>query len=246
MSSTDQTSTYQTGPAAAPDALAQDLARAAMALARRFSAGATLWCWSPRWPEHAEHVAVEFVHPVVMGTRALPATAVATPDPIAALRSLVRAGDVLLVVAPAGDASVASALSRARAWGVETIWIGTGPAPPPGPADHVLWLGEEATAAYDGAFVLAYHVLWELTHVCFEHPGLMSARDVECGGEHCITCSDEGRIGEVVAIGPDAARVRTATGVEDVDVSLVDDVGPGDLIVLHAGVAISLVGGGEA
>ena len=44
-----------------------DLARAALALARRFAAGATLWCVAPAWPEHARHVAVEFVHPVIMG-----------------------------------------------------------------------------------------------------------------------------------------------------------------------------------
>ena len=36
------------------------------------------------WPEHARHVAVEFVHPVIMGKRALPAVAVADDDPVAA------------------------------------------------------------------------------------------------------------------------------------------------------------------
>nr|MDQ3293690.1 hydrogenase assembly protein HupF [Actinomycetota bacterium] len=49
------------------------LATAALSLARRFAAGGTLWCWSPGSPEHARHVAVEFVHPVIVGTRALPA-----------------------------------------------------------------------------------------------------------------------------------------------------------------------------
>ena len=52
-------------------ALGGDLALAALALARRFAAGATMWCLAPAWPEHARHVAVEFVHPVIMGKRAL-------------------------------------------------------------------------------------------------------------------------------------------------------------------------------
>ena len=67
--------------------LEDDLARAALALARRFAAGATLWCAAPTWPEHARHVAVEFVHPVIIGTRALPAVSVVDPDLVPALRS---------------------------------------------------------------------------------------------------------------------------------------------------------------
>ena len=31
-----------------------------------------------------------------------------------------------------------------------------------------------------GRFVLLYHLLWELTHVCFEHPGLLKPPDEEC------------------------------------------------------------------
>jgi hypothetical protein len=213
-----------------------------MALARRFSAGATLWCWSPRWPQHAEHVAVEFVHPVIVGKRALPAVAVADADPLAALRTLTEVGDVLLVVADVATAGIDAVLRRAPAWGVETIWLGSGARPDAGSADHVLWYesaGEDA--AFSGAFVLAYHVLWELTHVCFEHPGLLHQPVAEEGhGEHCVTCADEGRLGEVVeAAAPGTVRVRTADGPEDVDTTLVDPVVPGDLVLVHAGVAIS-------
>ena len=34
---------------------------------------------------------------------------------------------------------------------------------------------EPAFAARSGDVVLLYHLLWELTHVCFEHPGLLKA-----------------------------------------------------------------------
>ncbi len=89
-----------------------------------------------------------------------------------------------------------------------------------------------------------YHLLWELTHVCFEHPGLLAEAADDCTDDVCVTCSDEGRLGEVV-LSPEAefspALVRTATGEEAVDVTLVGDVAPGDLVLVHAGAAITRV-----
>ena len=123
-------------------ALGDDLARAALALARSFAAGATLWCLAPAWPEHARHVAVEFVHPVIMGKRALPAVSVVAADPVADLRATARAGDILLAVSAAGTASVRRAMRRAPAWGLTSVWVGAGERPEPGAADHVLWLDE--------------------------------------------------------------------------------------------------------
>ena len=41
-------------------------------------------------------------------------------------------------------------------------------------ADHVLWLDDpDPRVPATGGFVLFYHLLWELTHVCFEHSGLL-------------------------------------------------------------------------
>jgi hydrogenase maturation factor len=64
----------------------------------------------------------------------------------------------------------------------------------------------------------------------------------ECTGEACITCGDEGRICEVIAPPAtplDLALVRTAAGQESVDVTLVAPVAAGDLILVHAGVALT-------
>ena len=47
---------------------------AAMWLARSFTAGRRLRVWAPGAPDHAHHVAVEFVHPVVAGSHPLAAT----------------------------------------------------------------------------------------------------------------------------------------------------------------------------
>lgn len=232
------------GPAAFAAGLGDDLARAALALARRFAAGATLWCLAPAWPEHARHIAVEFVHPVIMGKRALPAVTVDDPDPVVALRTRARAGDVVVLVSTAEVASAASVARRAPAWGITTVWIGAGDRPPAGAADHVVWIdGAADETARDGRLVLLYHVLWELTHVCFEHPGLLSPDEV-CEGPTCITCSDEARLAEVVAVEDSAAAVRTGTGPETVDTTVVGPVQPGDLLLVHAGAAISVVDGG--
>lgn len=163
------------GPAVGADA-ADDLAIAALALARRFNAGATLWCLAPAWPEQARHVAVEFVHPVIVGSRALPAVHVGGPALVDVLGGLVRPGDVLCAVSPAADATVTAAFRRAPAWGAVTIWIGAGPRPGSGVADHLLWSDPSTTAAlapHDGSLSLRYHMLWGLTQVCFDHPGLL-------------------------------------------------------------------------
>jgi hypothetical protein len=219
--------------------LAADLATASLTLARRFAAGATMWCLAPQWEPHAQHVAVEFVHPVIVGKKALPAVALSGLDLVSTVRMSVRPGDVVLAVAGAAEPVVVSVMRRAPAWGATTVWIGNGERPPAGSADHVLWLDDpDPRLPATGGFVLLYHLLWELTHVCFEHPGLLT--EPECTDEVCVTCSDEGRLGEVVTPG-DPARTRTAQGIEDVATALVGQVGVGDLVLVHAGMAITKV-----
>jgi hypothetical protein len=230
-------------PVVVDDDLASDLAGTALVLARRFAAGATMWCLSPASPEHARHVAVEFVHPVIMGKRALAAVCVDEPDPVSALRAVVRPGDILLAVDAGGSPEVREALRRAGAWGLTSVWIGAGDRPAPGLADHVLWVEDPAgTATHDGRLVVLYHVLWELTHVCFEHPGLLTEPTADCDDVVCTTCSDEGRLAEVVApVDPSTATVRTARGTETVDTTIVGPREAGDLLLVHAGSAIAVL-----
>jgi hypothetical protein len=229
--------------------LSADLAAAALDVARRFHDGATLWVVSPQWEPHAHHVAVEFVHPVIMGKRALPSVALVEPDPVAQARVASQPGDLLLAVASAEQPMVVDAMRRATAWGVSTIWIGSGPRPPAGAANHVLWVdSDDPMVPATGRFVLLYHLLWELTHVCFEHPGLLKPAADACTDDVCVTCSDEGRLGEVVLAPSDAsepALVRTAAGEEWVDVTLLGTVSPNDLVLVHAGAAITRLHGEE-
>jgi hypothetical protein len=242
--------------------LAEDLAVASLAMARRFARGATLWCVAPGWEPHAHHMAVEFVHPVIVGKRALPAFALTGSDLVLRARVAVRPGDILIAVgAPPGaetsDQVVADLMRRAPAWGAASVWIGAGPRPAAGAADHVLWIADQdPMAPATGRFVLLYHLLWELTHVCFEHPGLLMP-EPEGVGDGCITCGDEGRLAEVIGPAADAldqpgpgrsgsgrrALVRTAAGQETIDVTLVAPVSVGDLLLVHAGAALTRAGG---
>jgi hydrogenase maturation factor len=198
--------------------LADDLAAAALVTARRLVGGGMLWA-----------SAAEVV--------ALPAAALTGPDLVAMARAGCRAGDVLLLTAAADDATALELTARARIWGVTTVWVGSAARPPAGAADHVLWAADEP-----GARELLAR--WAgLARDRLEQPGLMPAVPVGtiCTDEVCITCSDEGRPAEVVQP-PDGpfgeALVRTATGEERVDVTLVGPVRPGDLVLIHAGSAL--------
>ncbi len=223
------------------------LARSALDLARRFASGATMWCVAPQWPAHARHVAVEFVHPVIVGKRALPAVSVEAPDLRGALRLLSRPGDVLLAVGSADEPRVGDLMRRSEAWGLTRIWLGAGPTHPAAVADHAIWLdaADPVDAALSGEMVLLYHLLWELTHVVFEHPGLLEEVP-SCTDDVCITCSDEGVVAEVRKVsGPHEVEVIAAGRFERIDASLVDPVAKEDLLLVHAGVAIANLTGGS-
>ena len=229
---------------------AEDLAPAALALAGRFAAGATLWCVAPQWPAHARHVAVEFVHPVIVGKRALPAVSVDAPEAVETVRLLSRPGDLLLCVSIADDPVARDLVARADAWGLTSLWLGAGPRPGRAGgarADHMVWLDtvDPALAARSGDLVLLYHLLWELTHVVFEHPGLLTP-EAECADDVCVTCSDEGRVAEVRAVLAEG-RVEVLAGgqTEQVDGRLVENLGPGDLVLVHAGVAVTSLTAGR-
>lgn len=67
---------------------------------------------------------------------------------------------------------------------------------------------------------------------------------------HCITCSDEAREVHVLSVdeGTGLALVEENKVQEEVDITLIDNVAPGDLLLVHGGVAIGHLGemSGEA
>jgi hydrogenase maturation factor len=188
---------------------------------------------------------VEFVHPVIVGARALPAVSLDGPGVEKALRLLARPGDILLTVGAADDASTIDLLARAQAWGLTRLWMGAGPRPTGSLAEHIVWLDDvdPGLAARSGQLVLLYHLLWELTHVVFDHPGLLAAEGVRTD-EVCITCSDQGKVAEVrIVLADGMVEVLVNGQTETVDASLIDPVGAGDLLLVHAGVALTMLQG---
>ncbi|MGH9295453.1 MAG: HypC/HybG/HupF family hydrogenase formation chaperone, partial [Acidimicrobiales bacterium] len=161
------------------------------------------------------------------------------------LRLLARPGDVLLLVGDAGSETAGDILRRAEAWGLLRITMGAGRPPAPGLAEHsvVLEGADPDIAARSGDVVMLYHLLWELTHVVFEHPGLLESEQ-DCSGPTCVTCADLAEVAEVRSMraggaGGTTAEVVVAGLVETVEVGLVENCRPGDLVLVQAGVALS-------
>ena len=70
----------------------------------------------------------------------------------------------------------------------------------------------------------------------------LPSSDERCaaGDEHCITCSDEGIEMTVVETTQCGAQCRDPEGVDHrVEIELVEPVEIGDLLLVHAGVAIA-------
>jgi D-sedoheptulose 7-phosphate isomerase len=174
-------------------AQAAAVAAACHEMAIRFHQGGKLVVFGTGGPStDAQHVAVEFVHPVIVGKRALPAISltsdVATVTGIAArsgmaaifshqLRYLASPADIALGISADGNcASVLSGLLTARERGLLTIALvgGDGGVIAACPAvDHLLVTRSADPRIVKELQVTAYHVLWELVHVFFEQPGVL-------------------------------------------------------------------------
>jgi D-sedoheptulose 7-phosphate isomerase len=178
-------------PTAFFDGEAGRIAEACWAMARRFHQGGRLLAFgNGAWATDAQHVSVEFVHPVIVGKRALPALAL-TNDSAALSGScdssgvgfarqlgvLARPQDMAMGFSPDGHcANVLAALQEAGRRGLLTLGLVGGAG------------GDFANANLDFCFVVPahdalvvqethetlYHVLWELVHIFFEHEGLLT------------------------------------------------------------------------
>lgn len=164
-------------------------------MAERFARGGRLVALgrSPAARSDARHVAVEFVHPVIVGKHALPAIGLAAeggpldvqadlllePDDIVMAFGLDRTPDRMADSAAGSEADLPGdpgveetrrALEIARERGCLAIDYGGGGGewsfgvPVPDP-----FIRQEIAETH-------YHILWELVHVFFEHRGLLEGR----------------------------------------------------------------------
>lgn len=190
-------------------ARAPELASACWGMARRFHGGGRLFVHGDAGASFsdAQHNAVEFIHPVLVGKRALPAVAV--PD-ARWLDAMAGAKDIRMRVRPT------EMVVDEQVFQVDT---------------EDAFVGQEILET-------AYHELWELVHVFFEHEGLLSEGSAE---EVCLTCGDVAVQGSLLTLEGSRGLVRTPLGEEEVDVSLIEAPKLGDLLLCHGGVAIDRV-----
>jgi D-sedoheptulose 7-phosphate isomerase len=235
---------------------ASQVTDAALGMAVRFHHGGKLLAFGiGSASTDAQHIAVEFVHPVIVGKRAFPAisltTDIATQTAIAAragmadvfahqLGKLGEPSDIALGISADGDCpSVLAGLIAARNAGLLTVALvgrGGGAIAANSAADHLLIAGSADPRVIKEIHVTMYHLLWELVHVFIEQPSVLSH-----GDEACVTCSDAAVPGTVMALLDDGlAIVGTAAGEEEVSVALVE-AGVGDTVVVHAGEAIAVI-----
>jgi D-sedoheptulose 7-phosphate isomerase len=140
------------------------LAGACREMSERFLRGGRLLAFG-RGPysTDAQHVSVEFVHPVIVGKRALPALdlsilfrpwmeAILCPEDI-----------VMGFGPPEGDAEVWAALDHARRKGAMTFAL-------PGVAgSYAVSAATQDPFLHQEMIEVLYHTLWETVHVFFEH-----------------------------------------------------------------------------
>jgi len=154
---------------------APDLVRACYAMARRFVEGGRLLAFgSGCAAKDAAHVAVEFVHPVIVGKRALPALQL--PDP-RRLALFAEPADIAFGISATGeDEAVAAGLAQARDRGLLTVALLGGDGGSIGRLpglNHVLVMPATDSRVVREMHVTTYHVLWELVHVFLERPGVL-------------------------------------------------------------------------
>jgi D-sedoheptulose 7-phosphate isomerase len=143
---------------------ARALAVACREMSERFLRGGRLLAFGRgSYSTDAQHVSVEFVHPVIVGKRALPAL-----DLSALMRPwldvILRPEDIVMGFGPPeGDPEVWAALESAHARGAMTFSL-------PGPSgSYALKPATQDPFIHQELIEIFYHTLWETVHVFLEH-----------------------------------------------------------------------------
>lgn len=169
------------------------IAQACLAMAGRFHRGGRLIAFgNGAWASDAQHVSVEFVHPVIVGKRALPALALTNDSALFGganssgyggmqfarqLTMLARAEDIAMGFSLYGDdGNILEALGTAKEMGLLTLGLtsGNGGRLARSGLDFCFRVESDDPLAVQETHETLYHVLWELVHIFFEHEGLLS------------------------------------------------------------------------
>jgi len=170
---------------------ADRLERCARALADRMSRGGRLYAMGNGGSMcDAQHVAVEFQHPIIEKRRALPATALGTELALvtaigndgdfaqvfdAQLQLALREGDAVLGISTSGtSANVLRAMRRARQLGAGTIaFAGRDGGPLAELAEHAFVVPSWSIHRIQEVHTLLLHLLWDHVHVALGEPDVV-------------------------------------------------------------------------
>ena len=171
---------------------ADRISDACWSMARRFHQGGRLIAFgNGTSASDAQHVSVEFVHPVIVGKRALPVLSLTNDSslisglsvghcdgvPFAHLLSVLgRPPDIALGFSTTGqDTNVFTALTAAHQVGMLTLELtgGSGAGRDHRDLDFSFNVPTTDAMVVQETHETLYHVLWELVHVFFEHEGLL-------------------------------------------------------------------------
>jgi D-sedoheptulose 7-phosphate isomerase len=173
---------------------------ASLVLARAFHRGNKLLvCGNGGSATDAQHVAVEFMHPITVGRKALPAiclnndmamvTAVANDVSFAdvfvrQIIALAKAGDVLIALSTSGNSeNVVHAFKTARKLGLTTIGFAGDEGgkmqimKEEGLVDFCFTVPTTSIHRIQESHVTLYHIMWDMVHEFLQHRNLLEAEN---------------------------------------------------------------------
>lgn len=169
---------------------------ASLAMAKAFHRGRKLLvCGNGGSATDAQHIAVEFMHPVIVGRKALPAiclandmammTAVANDVGFAdvftrQIIALGQEGDILLGISTSGNsANLMHAFQTARRMKLLTLGFAGGDGgkmaeqQPGGSLDFCLTVPTSSIHRIQETHVALYHIMWDMVHTFLQHKSLV-------------------------------------------------------------------------
>jgi D-sedoheptulose 7-phosphate isomerase len=176
----------------------EKILNASLQLARAFHRGRKLLvCGNGGSATDAQHIAVEFMHPITVGRKALPAiclandmamvTAVANDvgfDDVFTRQiiALGNEGDVLLAISTSGNSkNLVHAFATARRLRMKTIGFAGSDGGEmaelavAGLIDYCLTVPTASIHRIQETHVALYHIIWDMVHTFLQHRGLMDS-----------------------------------------------------------------------
>lgn len=178
----------------------EQILASSLQMARAFHRGRKLLvCGNGGSATDAQHIAVEFMHPITVGRKALPAiclandvammTAVANDVGFADVfsRQIIALGkdaDVLIGISTSGNSkNLVNAFALARQMHITTIGFAGGDGGEmaelklAGLLDYCLIVPTSSIHRIQETHVALYHIMWDVVHTFLQHRGLMEGED---------------------------------------------------------------------